>query len=357
MAKNDLSMSDRQEAVRTAIRARVGTNMYVVDMYDDRAVYQTYGEGTAAGLTYEIDYSIDEDGTVTLGDAATKVERRTTYTAVKFVEGSDSIIEGLAIPYGGSFKGRDLHGETFSAKTDLALDWFPDEGRPFLYHHGLDRAVKTTLVGRQISREERPMGQWVQVQLDKRSKYMDAISDLVDKGALGFSSGSMPHLVRTAKNGHIDRWPWVELSGTPTPAEPGAAVYAVKSADAIEHLVAVKAAAALVSILNTTDDEQDTGPVSFDAHAQRVAEDVADFVTRAKARIDTRAAKAGRELSAVNREKLSRLRDAFTALDEVRSEVEALLSRTDPAAQKAVDLVALEAELVVSELYRAGHLD
>src|SRR5688572_11577720 len=56
--------------------------------------------------------------------------------AVKFVDGSDTLIEGLAVPYGGSFgKGKDLHGEDFGPDTDLALDWFPEEGRPFLFHH------------------------------------------------------------------------------------------------------------------------------------------------------------------------------------------------------------------------------
>ncbi len=162
--------------------------------------------------------------------------------AVKFAEGSDSIIEGLAIPYGGPayLGGKDFHGEKFTAETDLALDWFPEEGRPFLFHHGLDDEIKASVVGRQIERTPMDAGQWVKVQLDKRSRYMEHISRLVEEGGMSFSSGAVPHLVKTDGDGHIKSWPWVELSGTPTPANPDAAVYAVKAADAIEHLAAIR---------------------------------------------------------------------------------------------------------------------
>ena len=40
---------------------------------------------------------------------------------------------------------RDLHGEYFTPGTELALDWYTH--RPVLYHHGLDGAVKSALVG------------------------------------------------------------------------------------------------------------------------------------------------------------------------------------------------------------------
>src|SRR5574338_142923 len=118
--------------------------------------------------------------------------------AVKFVAGSDNLIEGLAVPYGGPFSGKDLHGESFGPDTDLALDWFPNEGRPALFHHGLDPELKTSVVGRQVEREERDAGHWVRVQLDRRNRYFDQIKQMVDEGALSFSSGSIGHLVKTA---------------------------------------------------------------------------------------------------------------------------------------------------------------
>lgn len=181
----------------------------------------------------------------------------------------------------------------------------------------------------------------MRAELDKNSRWYSKVKKLIEAGALGFSSGAMPHLVKTTKSGHITRWPWVELSLTPTPANPAAVVYAVKADP---------------GFFNTEDDE-DTGPVPFDDHAQRIAGDVADLVKRAKARIDARKAKAGRELSPANRTELDALAGHLAAAGELATEVRAVLASTDPAAQKAADLVALEAELVVSELYRAGHLN
>ena len=62
-------------------------------------------------------------------------------------------------------------------------------------------------------------GIWIQAELDKSSQYVDAVLKLVEKGALGWSSGSIGHLARR-ENGVIKSWPLVEFSLTPTPAEP-----------------------------------------------------------------------------------------------------------------------------------------
>lgn len=252
-------------------------------------------------------------------------------TSVKFVEGSDSIIEGLGIPFGGPayLGGKDLHGETFGPDTDLALDWFPNEGRPFLYGHGLDPEIKATVVGRQISRTLTKAGHWVQVQLDKRSRYMADIAALIEAEALSFSSGAMPHLVKTTDEGRIKTWPWIELSGTPTPANPDAAVYAVKSTDAVEHLTAVKAADALRSIL-ASDDGSESEP--FGAHAERVSALVDAFAERAKARDEARV-KSGRSLSAANREEIREVIESIDRLSERRAHLAGLIDNGSKAAE------------------------
>lgn len=245
-------------------------------------------------------------------------------TGIKFADGSDSVIEGLAIPFGGPayLGGKDFHGETFGPDTDLALDWFPNEGRPFLFGHGLDPEIKATVVGRQISRTLTKAGHWVQVQLDKRSRYMADIQTLIDEGALSFSSGAVPHLVKTTDEGRIKSWPWVELSATPTPANPDAAVYAVKSADAIEHLTAVKAADALRSILES---EGGSESESFGAHAERVSALVDAFADRVKSRDEARV-KSGRSLSAANRERIREVIESIDRLTEWRSQMASLLN-------------------------------
>lgn len=137
--------------------------------------------------------------------------------AVRLAPGSEASIEGLGMPFGGPFGGRDLHGQFFSAKTNFALDWFGE--RPLLYHHGLDADAGLSVVGRVISAKTTDLGVWVQAQLEQSSEYFDAIRQLIAAGKLFFSSGSMAHLVAADhKSGEITRWPWVELSLTPTPA-------------------------------------------------------------------------------------------------------------------------------------------
>lgn len=254
-------------------------------------------------------------------------------TAVKFAKGSDHIIEGLAIPYGGPFGGKDLDGEFFTKSTDFCLDWFPV--RPVIYDHGLDDAVKTSVVGRVTEHEDTEDGLWAQVQLDKNSRYLTAIQGLVKKGALSFSSGAMPHVVRKdKKSGEIVRWPWVELSLTPTPANPDAVVYAVKSGhDLIDHLeqvtdVPAPIAAAIKALDDWTDHNDTTdglGNEPYSEHGRRVYADLSDFVARSQLKYDARI-KAGRELSSDNWKLLRELRDMAARLDE-------LLQRNDPSPQ------------------------
>ena len=162
--------------------------------------------------------------------------------AVKFVGDSNDTIEGWLAPFGGPdyLGGKDWHGEFFAPSTDFALDWFSDWQRPLLYQHGLDGAIKTDVVGR-IKVEVRDKGLWMQAQLDASHEYHDEIAKMVGSGALGASSGSVGHLVQTdRKSGEIKRWPLIEGSLTPTPANPQAHVgYAIKSVDAVKHLAII----------------------------------------------------------------------------------------------------------------------
>ncbi len=167
--------------------------------------------------------------------------------AVKFVEGSADTIEGLILPFGGPMGGRDLTGTFFTKETDFCRDWFPDGGRPGLYRHGFDPAMKTAVIGREIGGRDDDKGHWLQAQLDTSAEYWGEIRELVDQGKLFLSSGAVDHLVDVKEaTGEIRRWPWVEWSLTTKPANPDQPAvrehgrmlpgYAVKSFDAIEHL-------------------------------------------------------------------------------------------------------------------------
>src|SRR2546421_672612 len=55
------------------------------------------------------------------------------------------------------------------------------------------------------------------------SKYIPYIQQMAEKGMLGISTGSAPHLISresVGKSMHIKSWPIVEVSLTPKPVEP-----------------------------------------------------------------------------------------------------------------------------------------
>ncbi|NLX08332.1 MAG: phage major capsid protein [Chloroflexi bacterium] len=137
-------------------------------------------------------------------------------TAVKALN-EDGRVGGYLVVWGDESR-RDLHGEYFTPDTDLGLDWYPR--RPVLYQHGLDGELGPVMIGQIEALKPDGVGVWVEAQLDLRSRWARAVLDLARREALGWSSGSLPHLVEVSASGHIRRWPIVEGSLTPTPAEP-----------------------------------------------------------------------------------------------------------------------------------------
>lgn len=147
---------------------------------------------------------------------------------LKTLDAGEGRVGGYLVVWG-SPQQRDLQGEYFSPQTELGLDWY--DQRPVLYHHGLDGSVKAAVMGVIDHLKADSAGIWAEAQLDVRQRYVRAVLRLVEKGSLGWSSGSLPHLVEVADDGHILRWPIVEGSLTPTPAEPRRTdVHTIKSA-------------------------------------------------------------------------------------------------------------------------------
>lgn len=259
--------------------------------------------------------------------------------AVKFV-GADTI-EGLAIPYGGTFAGKDLMGEAFDASTDLCIAWFGKSGRPVLYDHGFDDAIKTDVIGRQDDYEERPDGIWAQSQLDRNVRYRKAVDRLIEAGALGYSSGSMAHLAsKNARTGIITRWPWVELSLTPIPAEPSTlGVHYVKNAqEALDRLDVPDPLRAALTALDEWAAERPEAVLpagtKFADDADRLLVDVREFHDRLSQVADVRG-KSGRVLSAATRERLAKHPGS---LRELADDLEVLLTEAD--AEKSVASIA-----------------
>ncbi len=147
---------------------------------------------------------------------AQQIQAAPVSTAVKMLS-EGGRVGGYLVVWGDDAR-RDLQGEYFSPETDLGLDWYPR--RPVLYQHGLDGALGPALIGQIEAMQPDSVGLWVEAQLDLHRRWARAVLDLVRQGALGWSSGSLPHLVEIEADGHIRRWPIVEGSLTPTPAEP-----------------------------------------------------------------------------------------------------------------------------------------
>ena len=289
---------------------------------------------------------------------------------ISFVKDAPDQIEGLAIPFGGPLAGKDFDGERFTPATDLCLPWFGESGRPMLYGHGLHAQTKTEVVGRQTALEQRDDGWWIKAELDKRSRYADGINKLIDQGALSFSSGAMPHLVQTTKDGTITRWPWVEISLTPTPANPLAAVYAVKSSDMAEHFAAANIVipdplAAALKALDEWAAIRDSSPdgLTFADESARLADALKAFVERTQTLAEMRA-KEGRTLSSVNRDRLAvhveslgsamdSMSSAMDAMVSTHKDMQALLAATDPQTGKRLaDAVLAEWEYLATTLPR-----
>ncbi len=155
------------------------------------------------------------------------LSRAPSPTAVKALNNSGRV-GGYLVVWGNPSQ-KDLQGEYFTPETELGLDWY--DQRPALYHHGLDGTMQATPIGVIDKVKADQTGVWAEAQLNLRNKYVQAVLNLINQGILAWSSGSLPHLVQTAPDGQIKRWPIVEGSMTPTPAEPRHTdINAIKSA-------------------------------------------------------------------------------------------------------------------------------
>ena len=124
------------------------------------------------------------------------------------------VLDVLGNPYGGPMD-RDSDGEYFNADTQFHEDKFPPP--PIVYYHGYDPTTKKPqgdpeYIGKAISRERRNDGVWYRVILDKANQAARKVWEAAQKGLAVASSGSIAHLARVDRTGHIRQWPVVELS-------------------------------------------------------------------------------------------------------------------------------------------------
>ncbi len=123
---------------------------------------------------------------------------------------------------------RDLTGEYFTAE-ETYYGAAAKSGRitvdaPFHHHIPLDATPEAKALADVILNDatmERETKGWLTtLVLPMREKYEEDIAQLAKDKKLGWSTGTAGHMYRAAPDGMITRWPIVEVSPTPTPAEP-----------------------------------------------------------------------------------------------------------------------------------------
>lgn len=127
----------------------------------------------------------------------------------------------------------DLTGDFFTPSTDFDVDDWSTVIKGVYYAHGQDAQIGKRRIGK-ASLKHDELGVWVEAQLDLADEYQAAIYEMAKQDKLGWSSGSVAHLVErkavTDDISEITRWPLAEASLTPQPAEPrNVAVASLKS--------------------------------------------------------------------------------------------------------------------------------
>ncbi len=127
----------------------------------------------------------------------------------------DGKVGGYLVVFGGPV---DAQGEWFAPECDFHLDWFGGVTRPILYHHGLKDVDMIEEIGKITSIVTDGHGLYAEGQLDMSNPRAQAVYSEINKGRIGWSSGSAPHLSKVLPDGCIIEWAIVEASLTPTPA-------------------------------------------------------------------------------------------------------------------------------------------
>ena len=140
--------------------------------------------------------------------------------SIQFKSGSTDRVGAYAVLWGSETK-KDLDGEFFTEKTEELTKIFDAVGKlPLLYQHTADAVLKTHVLGIVDTLKADSVGLWYEAQLLMSSEYDEWVKKLIQSGKLKTSSQTFPNAKDSNKTtGEITRWPIVEITATPTPAE------------------------------------------------------------------------------------------------------------------------------------------
>lgn len=146
-------------------------------------------------------------------------DEKTIYEAkhltIKQASDGRIIARGYAIVWDST----DLEGERFTRETDLGESLLGLKAYPLLYEHGMNHQIGAELIGRVVKTARDEIGLLIEAELERHTRYIELVRALAERDALGMSTGAVAHLVK--REGRVIKtWPIVEVSLTPTPAEP-----------------------------------------------------------------------------------------------------------------------------------------
>lgn len=136
--------------------------------------------------------------------------------------GEQGEVSGYLIVWGSPAQ-RDVQGEYFTPETEMRLDYYKE--RPVLYHHGMGESGSVK-IGEIYDIAKDGKGLYARARLFLNDPDPEvrtgatAAWKLTKQDKLFWSSGSLAHLVESDPDGRITKWPLIEGSLTPTPAEP-----------------------------------------------------------------------------------------------------------------------------------------
>lgn len=240
---------------------------------------------------------------------------------------------------------RDSYGDYFTKDTYLGAH--DGDGVDVLFHHGLRlyttrrmteeqkqafEAFRNHIFSSPTKAKKDDVGLFVEVVLDMADDYEKAVFGLVKAGKLGWSSGSSWHMVKRTDDGEITRWPIIEVSLTPQPAEPQNRAVTLKAIESLKFVPLDDAPGD-----DDADDDFDEKPMSeseklvsgfkslnIETHSQLVVSACRDFGARFRSRYEVRL-KAGRVLSEANRQWMTSALEQWKA---VTADLQSLLDES-----------------------------
>jgi hypothetical protein len=124
----------------------------------------------------------------------------------------DDAFRLLAFPFDGPIKsalngrGVDLDGEFFTPQTDIKPSWLTE--RIVDWHHGGDKLMGRTPIGKAVDPEMDEDGWWVTVWMKHGERRTELVKRLAEKAPIFGSSESIAGMTRKASTGEILVWPY-----------------------------------------------------------------------------------------------------------------------------------------------------